>query len=169
MTSPPVRIFLLPVFLAVAFIATIIIISNKQSATIKNSFYWVQHTQEILYNSEKILLLIANYQNVIIDLQINKTKAINPQSQYLKNEINKKLIDFKKLVIDNNVQQLSLNDLSLTIEKKIGATNAISFFRNNTSLDDKQKNILKNDSFYTNEIKRIVSTIQVAEEKLLIV
>ncbi|MBC7723090.1 MAG: PAS domain S-box protein [Pedobacter sp.] len=169
MKSPSVRIFLLSTLLVVTFIATIIIISYKQTATIKSSVYWVQHTQDVLYNSEKILSLIANYENAVIGIQINKIKITRPQLQYFKNDINNKLTDLKKLTIDNGVQQQYLKELSVTIEQKIGTANAISIFRDESTLNENQKIILKNDSLYTNDIKRIVTAMQVGEEKLLIV
>lgn len=169
MKSPSVRILLLSILLVVAFIATVIIISYKQAATIKNGVYWVQHTQDILYNSEKILSLISNYQNAVIGLQINKTKASPSQLQYLKKEIDNKLIDLKKLTIDNDLQKQNVKELSLTIEQKVGTANAIFIFKDDASLKEKQKSILQNDSLYTNEIKRIVANIQIGEEKLLVV
>lgn len=168
MKSPSVRIFLLSVLIVITFIAIIAVLSYKQSATIKSTVFWVQHTEDILYNSEKILSMIANYENAVLGLQVNKAKISVQKLQYLKKEINNKLLELKKLTIDNDLQQQHLKALDTALENKIHNTDAISIFKDENALTQSEVIILQNDSLYTSDVKRLVTVVQEEEEKLLV-
>ena len=161
------KIPLLYTLLVLTFFGSIAAISYKQSTSIKNTIFWIKHTQDVLYNSEKILTLLSNYEQEAIDFGITDTKTSTNELLSLKNEINSKLQLVKKLTIDNNVQQQNVKLLTAAINKKVLTSDSIFNLKNTNALNKTLTQILNIDRLNMLKIKQIVVAIQGEEDRLL--
>ena len=168
MRLPNTKIFVLSALLVAVFFISLLITFYKQPSTIHDSQFWVQHTQEVLYKSEKILSLVANYDIDITTLQLTNSTVLKQESALLKQEIKKKLAELKQLTTDNLVQQQNIALLTNII--------SIIFLNDNTIIDVEKSNdistanrpIINSKVLYLKDVKRIIATIQAEEEKLLV-
>ena len=168
MRLPNTKIFVLSTLLVAAFFISLLFTFFKHPSTIHNSLYWVQHAQEVLYKSEKILSLVANYDIDITTLQLTNSTVLKQESALLKQEIKKKLAELKQLTTDNLVQQQNIALLTNII--------SIIFLNDNTIIDVEKSNdistanrpIINSKVLYLKDVKRIIATIQAEEEKLLV-
>ncbi|MBC7652138.1 MAG: PAS domain S-box protein [Deinococcales bacterium] len=168
MRLPNTKIFVLSALLVAAFFARLLFTFFKQPSAIKSYVFSVQHTNEVLYKSEKVFSLINNYDNDILALQITNSNTLKQESTTLKQEIKNTLFELKQLTTDNLLQQQNIASLTNIITKKFLSDDAIINFTKFNNAIAVNNDIINSNVLYLKVVKRLVTAIQFEEEKVLV-
>ena len=168
MRLPNTKIFVLSTLLVAAFFTSLLFTFFKQPSAIQNSIIWMQHTQEVLYKSEKVFSLITNYDKDIIALQLTKTNFLRQESAILKQDIKSKLAELQQLTVDNLVQQQNIALLNNVISKKTLSDDTVIDLDNSDNISASKKAIISTNALYLKDVRRIIAAIQAEEERLLV-
>jgi PAS domain S-box-containing protein len=131
---------------------------------------WVQHTEEVIAQSEKIQLISKNIatdtHGFVITGDSRFTASLNEERQTAIVAIGQ----LRKLTEDNNAQQLRINSLDS------GMKNLITFSLRSIDLKNKQQQagdvtaaVFKTGKYYEDHIETLINAIQKAENLLLAV
>lgn len=162
------KLFVLSALLVAAFFISLIFTFFKQPSSIHNSIFWMEHTQEVMYKSERFFSQLTSYDKDITALQITNTQLLKQKCTTVQQALRNKLTELKQLTTDNLIQQQNLALLQNIIALKF--LNDVPLI-NAENLDNSRnvnKVATKISVLYLNDVKRIVDAIQVEEEKLLI-
>jgi PAS domain S-box-containing protein len=157
----------LSALLMTAFFVRLSLTFFKQPSTLNNSIISMQHTQEVLYKSEKFFSLAANYDKDIIALQLTNPDDLKQESAILKQEIKNKLAELKLLTNDNLAQQQNITLLT-NISLKFLSDDAIIDVKKFDNISPVNKAIINTNVLFLNDVKSIVAAIQTEEEKVLL-
>lgn len=162
------KILLITLLLTAITVAIALYISVNQSQKVNTTFLSVSHTQNVLFNSQKLLTAISQNEMLAREFILTNDEeylnSFNESKASIKNEFEK----LRRNTIENKVQQIRLD----TLEKYIHASIAVSdsIIQAKKILNEEDKSLLIPKRNYADNIfniESIIARVQDYEQKLL--
>ncbi|MCW3078004.1 MAG: domain S-box-containing protein [Bacteroidetes bacterium] len=159
-------------FVAFAFIVGVLILifyfSRKNNNSLVESQKWVDHTKEVLYQSEKINYLFKGIEAESRGFLITGWNEFNSAFTYDTTAIKSHIRQLKVLTADNLKQQARVQALDSAINKRVIFALALMKLRQEKGYEEGKKLILGKEGVKLSErIAIIISAIQKEEQLLL--
>lgn len=160
------------ILLFFAFISVAVIVLGletfKNNKRYKDTVYWVEHTQKVLYATEQILSLTDNMESAQRGFIITNEEAFLSSGINAKKVLFKHLRNLKDLIRDNPVQQVRHMTLSYAIQKKISFSDSAILLRREEGIEA-AKNLIASGKgkLYTDMIRRTIDSLRAEENRLL--
>lgn len=142
----------------------------KNNSKYKNTVYWVEHTQKVLYEAEQVLSYSSDMESSMRGFTLgNNPKFLSPYFKAEKTVFNH-LQNLKGLTKDNSVQQIRIGTLTYLLTKKVAFSNAVIQTRKEKGFEHAKNLITEGVGMaYMDSIRQTVSLLQAEENQLLAV
>jgi PAS domain S-box-containing protein len=162
------RIIKTGVALLLAAIITIIVLSIDESQKTNDTARWVAHTQEVLFQSEKVLTLLVDNETGGRGYIITGNKAFLEPLEKSEKEIYNTLAGLKALTSDNSSQQILIDSLTFYIDKRISFSNRTTVARDLNGINAATALVGTGEGkLYTDRIRLFTDKMQATENVLL--
>lgn len=140
----------------------------KNNSRYKNTVYWIEHTQSVLYETEQILSyssdLESSQRGFVLTSHVEFLSPFITAKKTVFNHLQK----LKTLTRDNPVQQIRIDTLSNLIGQKIAFSDAVVQTRKEKGLEAATNLITVGAGrIYMDRIKQTVASLQAEENRLL--
>lgn len=160
--------FQLYYILIALILAAVLVVFYYNNLKVKSTSDSAEHAQEVLRKNDNVLLDILDIETSIRCYIISENDIYLETFKSAVKSMNKNLSSLSELTRDNSEQNKQVDSLKIMTFKKLVLLQKIIDNRKSNLLDDNQKStILKDGKVITNEIKSIISRINVAEFKAL--
>jgi CHASE3 domain sensor protein len=112
------RLFLKTVLLGVLFIGVLFLLNKKRKKN-DNAVYWVQHSKNVLLQSEKTISFVKDYEGASRGFIISNNEDFLDTALYTKDSIKLYINNLYALVADNATQKKTVDSLYEFIKKRI--------------------------------------------------
>jgi PAS domain S-box-containing protein len=154
------------ILLLVSFVFAMVTYNNNNA--LRKSNFWLNHTNVVLFNSEKLLSILKDIETSTRGFIITGKDIYLRPYYNSKNKIKTTISDLKYLTRDNQIQQLRLDTLNLLASAKLAVSSKIQDFRksNNYSPESIQPLMLQSMNVM-DSIRNTISGFQDEENRLL--
>jgi PAS domain S-box-containing protein len=160
--------FQLYYILIALILAAVLVVFYYNNLKVKSTSDSAEHAQEVLRKNDNVLLDILDIETSIRCYIISENDIYLETFKSAFKSMNTNLSSLSELTRDNSEQNKQVDSLKIMTFKKLVLLQKIIDNRKSNLLDDNQKStILKDGKVITNEIKSIISRINVAEFKAL--
>jgi PAS domain S-box-containing protein len=160
--------FQLYYILIALILAAVLVVFYYNNLKVKSTSDSAEHAQEVLRKNDNVLLDILDIETSIRCYIISENDIYLETFKSAVKSMNTNLSSLSELTRDNSEQNKQVDSLKIMTFKKLVLLQKIIDNRKSNLLDDNQKStILKDGKVITNEIKSIISRINVAEFKAL--
>jgi len=140
----------------------------KNNAKYKDTVYWVEHTQQVLYETEQLLSSASDMESSMRGYALTNNAAFLSPFIDTKNILLIHLQKLKALTKDNTRQQVRIDTLSHLIQKKIAFSNAVVQTRKEMGFYASKDLIMSGmERIDMNSIQKTLTAIQEEENQLL--
>ena len=155
-------------FLSAVILISVLVIFYNNTQKVKSASESVEHTQEVLSKSDKVLLDVVNTQVGFRGYLLTGNEIfLEPYNNAL-NTTNSTLAELKELTKDNSHQQLRLDTLKKVIDQRFAITmNTIEDRKQNALSEKEEISVLEKGKILTDKIKSIIADIDSEEFVLL--
>ena len=155
-------------FLAAMLLVSVLIIFYYNSLRVKSTGDFVEHTQEVLYKNNDVLINILNIQAGLRGyLLTGKENFLEPYNDAI-SAINNNLTGLEMLTADNPSQQVRISYLKKSVSERLIFTKEIIELRRQRELSELETiEILNKGKYSTDKMKHIVTDINTEEFHLL--
>jgi len=155
-------------FIAVSTLVTAMVVFYYKTQKVKSTGDLVQHTQEVLHNSDLLLLEVLNIETSIRGYVLTENKTfLEPYHHALVN-IKKPLLKLKSLTLDNAKQQVRLASLVQLVNERLFIAKYLVRDLEQNKLSESEKIVLiEKGKINTDKIRTIVASINSEEFDLL--
>lgn len=160
--------FQLYYILIALILAAVLVVFYYNNLKVKSSSDSAEHAQEVLRKNDNVLLDILDIETSIRCYIVSENDIYLETFKIAVKSMNTNLSSLSELTRDNSEQNKQVDSLKIMTFKKLVLLQKIIDNRKSNLLDENQKStILKDGKVITNEIKSIISRINVAEFKAL--
>lgn len=160
--------FQLYYILIALILAAVLVVFYYNNLKVKSSSDSAEHAQEVLRKNDNVLLDILDIETSIRCYIVSENDIYLETFKSAVKSMNTNLSSLSELTRDNSEQNKQVDSLKIMTFKKLVLLQKIIDNRKSNLLDENQKStILKDGKVITNEIKSIISRINVAEFKAL--
>ncbi len=140
----------------------------ENNAKYKNTVYWVEHTQQVLYETEQVLSFVSDIESSMRGYALTNNAAFLSSFIDTKRILFKHLQNLKVLTRDNSVQQERIDTFSHLIQKKIDFSDVVVQTRKEVGFNA-AKNLIATGKgkLLMDSIKQTVTSLQNEENHLL--
>lgn len=142
----------------------------ENNAKYKNTVYWIEHTERVLYETEQVLVYASDIESSQRGFVLTSNpQFLSPLMKVKKNVFNH-LQNLKLLTKDNPAQQVRIDTLSYLIQKKIAFSDSVVQTRKEKGLDAARNLITAGIGMkYMNSLGQTLALLQAEENRLLLI
>ncbi len=142
MQSPNTKIFVLSILLVIVLLVRIMFFSYKQSTNLQDTVRFIQQSQDIRYNTQKLVSLMHDYERCIQNKKTFDT-SVQHQIEDIKFQIQDKLTQLYPWVKNDKIQLSHVQKIKNVINQRINSSekyNPINSSSDNSNYFFKQLN-----------------------------
>ena len=149
---------------------TVFYIFTKSNDNLISRANWIEHTDEVLYQSERIISAAKDIETGTREYLLSgKEKFLEPFAQGARN-VPLLIEQIKEMTKDNSKQQIRIDSLSILVNIKIIlSTRLIQLRKINKLSSEQQLSQITEGKNIMDEIRRTINAIQNEENRLLII
>lgn len=160
------RILIFIVAMLIAAIAIVLYISLSHTRAVKNAAALVDHTQEVILSSEKLLSLAIENETGSRGYAVTGKREFLDKISRTKEQLYKQFDNLKSLTLDNGEQQARIDSLQVYLDKRTAFSDSTVILYQQTGSAAATARI-GTGKFYSDKVKEFIERIQKTENILL--
>lgn len=163
------KILLFTLLITVIAVAVSVYVSINQSNKINESFLLIGHTQDVLYNSEKLLLATTESRTIAREYALSGDDEYLFSLRQVKGAIEDTYQQLRNYTTDNPQQQRRVDSLYLLISQGLEITDSIISVRRNSGREPALDLLIHNEQAKLNavQVNKLIEDIGKDEQQLL--
>ena len=167
MQFPITKVFVLSTLLLIVILVRVMFFSYQQSSSIKKAHNVAQKTQDVIYNTEKLLSLTYNYERYFVAINLTDSKNLQQEITILNKGIHTQINVLKGLMTESQLQKQNFLVLTSIINKRLVASDTLANPINKQLIKNTNTAFFVGSNNYLVYVKQLINAIQKEEIQTL--